>query len=168
MAIVPGTDLSSEGTTFFDPLAGVPTEARTLLWQGMLRAVEPVVWLWEQTPAGARHALPPRVLEHWGDRFNDAILPRQALEHMRRVWRIEFSVAADVLKALLLEGSSADYAPLLAACCTRIGQIYSEIKRRCGLVFALLTLRWELKLLSYRGSPVVAPLLFEEVGRFAE
>ena len=50
--------MSSEGGMFFDPLAGMPAEARTLLWQGMLRAVEPAVWLWEQTPPGTRHALP--------------------------------------------------------------------------------------------------------------
>ena len=165
MAIVPGTGMSSDGRMSFDPLAGVPAEARTLLWQGMLRAVEPAVWLWEQTPPGTRHALPPRVLEHCGERFNDALLPRQQWGHMRRVWRIEFSVAADTLEALLLDGDETEYAPLLAACCTRIGQIYSEVKRRCGLLFALLILRWELKLLGYRGSLVVAPLLFEEEGR---
>lgn len=165
MADVPGTTMSSEGGPFFDPLAGIPAEARALLWQGMLRAVEPAVWLCEQTPPGTRHALPPRVLAHWGERFNAALLPRQTWAHMRRVWRIEFAVAADALEALLLDGDETGYAPLLAACCTRIGQIYSEIKRRCGLLFALLLLRWELKLLGYRGSQAVAPLLFEEEGR---
>ncbi|HEU5200809.1 MAG TPA: hypothetical protein VFU32_14315 [Ktedonobacterales bacterium] len=165
MASVSGDSLSSGGAAFGDPLAGVPVEARTLLWQGMLKAVEPVVWLCEQTPPGTSHALPPRVLEHCGERFNDALLPRQRWEHMRRVWRIEFSITADVLEALLLDGDEAEYAPLLAACCTRIGQIYNEIKRRCGVLFALLLLRWEVKLLGYRGSLVVAPLLFEEEGK---
>jgi hypothetical protein len=165
MAIVPGASLSSEQAAFGDLLGGVPEEARTLLWQGFLQALDPVVSFWEQTPAGTRHALPPPVLEHWGERFDEAVLSRQALETMRRVWRIECALAADVLEALILEGNSAKYLPLLTACCTRIGQIYSEIKRRCGLLFAILTLRWELKLLGYRGSLVVAPLLFEEAGR---
>jgi hypothetical protein len=169
MASVPGISLSSEQAAFGDLLGGVPEEARTLLWQGFLQALDPVVRFWEQTPAGTRHALPPPVLAHCGERFNDAVLPRQHLETMRRVWRIECALAADVLEALILdEGSRAEYLPLLTTCCTRIGQIYSEIKRRCGLLFALLTLRWELRLLCYRGSLVVAPLLFEEVGRFAE
>ena len=168
MAIVPGTDLSSEGTRFFDPLAGVPEEARTLLWQGFVRALDPVVWLWEQTPAGARHALPPRVLEHWGDRFNEAALPRQQWKTLCNVWRMEFWQAADMLEALILDDERVDYLPLLTACCTRIGQVYREIKRRGGLIFARSMLDWELKMLSYRGSPVAAPLLFEEAGRCAE
>ncbi|HEU5198759.1 MAG TPA: hypothetical protein VFU32_03940 [Ktedonobacterales bacterium] len=110
--------------------------------------------------------MPPRVLEHWGDQFDEAVLARQPLEVMRRVWRIEHALAADLLEELILdEGNSAEYLPLLTACCTRIGQIYSEIKRRYGLLFALLTLRWEGILLGYRGSLVVAPLLFEEEGR---
>ncbi len=168
MASVPGGSLSFEEAAVRDPLVGVPEEARTLLWQGFVRALDPVVWMWEQTPAGTRHALPPRVLKHVGERFNEAALSRQPWETMRRVWRIEFWQAADVLEALLLDGSdSAEYLPLLAACCTRIGQIYREIKRRCGVLFALLILRWEVKLLSYRSSLVVAPLLFEEAGRFA-
>ena len=151
--------LSSEQAALRDPLEGVPAEARTLLCQGFIRALDPVVWVWEQTPAGARHPLPPRVLDRFGERFNDAALPRQSMEHMRRVWRIEITLAADLLEAQILDGANDAYTPLLTACCTRIGQIYNEIKRRCGLLFALLTLRWELRLLGYRGSPAVAPLL---------
>ena len=166
MAIVPQAGSSSDGTRFRDPLlAGVPEEARTLLWQGLLRAVEPGVWLWEQTPPGTQRHLPPPALEHFGERFNDAALPSQLMEHLRRLWRMQFLLAADLLEALLLEGASETYAPLFAACCTRIGQIYNEIKRRGGLFFALLVLLWEVKLLTYRDSPVLAPLLFE--GRFA-
>ena len=146
-------------------LLTVPLEARTLLWQGLLHAVDPAIWVWEQTPPGTRHTLPPRALEHFGQRLNDAVFPRQPMEPMRRVWRIEITLGADLVEALVLGGSSATYAPLLAACCTRIGQVYSEIKRRGGSLFALLMLRWELKLLGYRGSAVLAPLLFEEVGR---
>ena len=165
MAGVPMASMSSEQTALRDPLAGVPAEARTLLWQGFIRALDPVVWVWEQTPAGARHALPPRILEHFGERFNDAALPRQPMENMRRLWRIEITLAADLLEAQILDGANDAYAPLLTACCTRIGQLYGEIKRRCGRLFAVLTLRWELRLLRNRGSPVVAPLLFEEVSR---
>jgi len=77
MASVPDGFLSSEGAAVRDPLVGVPEEARTLLWQGFVRALDPVVWMWEQTPAGTQHALPPRVLKHVGERFNDAVLPGQ-------------------------------------------------------------------------------------------
>ena len=165
MAIVPGGSLSFEEAAVRDPLAGVPEEARTLLWQGFVRALDPVIWMWEQTPAGTRHALPPRVLEHIGERFNEAALSRQQWKTLCNVWRVEFWQAADMLEALILDDERVDYLPLLAACCTRIGQIYREIKRRGGLVFARTMLDWELQMLSYRGSRVVAPLLFEEAGR---
>ncbi len=166
MASVPMGSLSSEQEAFHDPLAGVPEEARTLLWQGFVRALDPVIWCWEQTPPGARHALPPRVLEHVGERFNEAMVAQQQWKTLCNVWRIEFWQAADVLETWMLDGKAkTDYLPLLAACCTRIGQIYREIKRRGGLTFARSMLEWELKMLCYRGSLVVAPLLFEEVGR---
>ncbi len=165
MASVPGGSLSFEEAAVRDPLAGVPEEARTLLWQGLLKALEPVIWFWEQTPAGTRHTLPPRVLEHIGERFNEAVLPGQQWRPLCRLWRVEFWQAADMLEALILDEERVDYLPLLAACCTRIGQIYREIKRRGGLIFARSMLDWELQMLSYRGSLVVAPLLFEEAGR---
>lgn len=158
--------MSSEQAAFGNPLAGVPEEARALLWQGMLHAVDQVIGLCEQTPPGTRHVLPPRVLEHCGERFNEALLSQQPLDTMRQVWRIEHSLAADALEALILDKDhSAEYAPIFIACCTRIGQIYSEIKRRFGMLFALLTLRWETRVLLYRGSLVIEPLLFEHVGR---
>ncbi len=168
MASVPGRDLSLEGAAFYDPLAGVPEEARTLLWQGFVRALEPVIWFWERTPAGTKHALPPRVLEHCGERFNEAMVARQQWKTLCKVWRIEFWQAADVLEALILnERDSATSLRLLTACCTRIGQIYRVVEQRGGALFARTMLEWELKLLRYRGSLAVAPLLFEEVGREA-
>ena len=166
MANVPTGGLSSGGAAFGDPLVEVPQEARTLLWRGMVEAVDLVLGFCEQTPPGTRYVLPPRVLEHCGERFNEAALARQALASMRQVWRIECWLAADALEALILDReNSAQYAPILAACCTRIGQIYAEIKRRYGTLFALLTLRWEVRMLRYRGSLVIEPLLFEHVGR---
>jgi hypothetical protein len=166
MAIVPGVSVSSEQAAIGDPLVGVPEEVRTLLWQGFLKALEPVIWFWERTPAGTKHALPPRVLAHCGERCNEAMVARQQWKMLCAVWRIEFWQAADVLEALILnERDSATYLRLLAACCTRIGQIYRVVERRGGLLFARTMLEWELKLLCYRGSRVVVPLLFEEVGR---
>jgi hypothetical protein len=166
MAVVPGVSLSSEEEAVSDPLVGVPEEVRTLLWQGFLKALEPVIWFWERTPAGTKHALPPRVLEHCGERFNEAMVARQQWKTLCNVWRIEFWQAADVLEAWLLdERDSATYLRLLTACCTRIGQIYRAVEQRGGLLFARTMLEWELKLLCYRGSLVVAPLLFEEAGR---
>ena len=170
MASVPGGSLSFEAAAVRDPLAGVPEEARTLLWQGFLKALEPVIWFWERTPPGTRHALPRRVLEHCGERFNGAMIARQQWKTLRNIWRIEFWQAADVLEALILdERDSATHLRLLTACCTRIGQIYRVVEQRGGLRFARTMLEWELKLLCYRGSRAVAPLLFEEAGkRFAE
>ncbi len=157
---------SSEQAAFSDPLAEVPAEARRFLWQGMLRAVDQVLGFCEQTPPGARHLLPPRVLTHCGPRFNPAMLTRLEKDAMRRVYRIEHSLAADALEAWILDpDNGAEYARLFMAHCTRIGQIYSEIKRRWGMSFALSTLHLELKMLRYRGSLVIEPLLFENVGR---
>jgi hypothetical protein len=47
----------------------------------------------------------------------------------------------------------------LAEECSRVGQLYHEMERRAGAWVALL--RWELRLLRYRISPVVASLVYQ-------
>jgi hypothetical protein len=51
------------------------------------------------------------------------------------------------------------YRARLAEQCGRIGQLYSELKRRAGGWVAEARMHWELRLLRYRASPVLAPLI---------
>ena len=54
---------------------------------------------------------------------------------------------------------------MLAEQCARVGQLYSELKRRAGVGVALALLRGELRMLRYRASPVLASLIYDETGR---
>jgi hypothetical protein len=151
---------------FGDSLAGVPEELQTLLWEEFWQAVEPVSDFAAQTPPGTRHALPPRSLTHCGERFQTAHLGGQQWTGLCRLWRVQFWLAADALEALILDHYQGfEYALIFNACCTRIGQIYHEAERRGGTWFAMFMLYWEGRMLRYRGSLAVEPLLFEEVGR---
>jgi hypothetical protein len=144
-----------------DPLLGIDQEVRDVFWQGLIRALEPALWLVEQTPLGTRHPLPQRVLEHLGDRLNARWLRKLAREHLRRLLKIEVGVTLEVLETLLLDSTGdGSHAPLAAAC-TRVGQVYAELKRRHGMLLAYSLLRWELRLLTYRASPAAAALAFK-------
>ena len=54
----------------------------------------------------------------------------------------------------------ARYEKLLGEQCARIGQLYAELKRRAGACLALTLLRGELRLLRYRASAALAPLVY--------
>lgn len=142
-------------------LISVAPEARRPLWQGLAQAVEGALWLWESTPAGRRREPPPLVLQHVGlPHFNPRDLWQQTLEGIHRLLRLELPLTVDVLEALLCARDAAVYQDALAEQCARVGQLYDELKRRAGAVFALLIFQWELRLLRYRASPVVAPMIF--------
>ena len=79
--------------------------------------------------------------------------------------RLEVQLALEALEAWLLAPRGGYEALLLLReHATRIGALYSAMCRRVGIILALLFLRWELKLLRYRGSYVVAPLAFGVCG----
>lgn len=142
-------------------LIAVAPEASYPLWQGLTRAVEGALWLWESSPAGSRREPPPLALQHVGlPHFNPRDLCQQTLEGIHRLLRLELPLAVDVLEALLCGKNEDAYQVLLAEQCTRVGQLYAELKRRAGKVFALLIFQWELRLLRYRASSVVAPMIF--------
>jgi hypothetical protein len=155
-------------------LLEVPEEARATLWHGLMQAIEGALDLWERTPP-ARRSAPPFTIQHTGKpRFNPDHLRRQTLEGWHRLVAIELRLAVQALEALLCapEGRASDpprrngaYQPLLAEQCARVGQPYAELKRRVGALFALHILRWELRLLRYRASPVINDLLFPAAGR---
>jgi len=124
-------------------LIAVAPEARYPLWQGLTRAVEGTLWLWESSPAGSRREPPPLALQHVGlPHFNPRDLCQQTLEGIHRLLRLELPLAVDVLEALLCARNETEaetsYQMLLAEQCTRVGQLYAELKRRAGKVFALL------------------------------
>ena len=50
---------------------------------------------------------------------------------------------------------------MLAEQCARVGQLYSELKRRAGVGVALALLRGELRMLRYRASSALAPLIYD-------
>ena len=140
-------------------LLDVPPEARHTLWRGLTRAMEGALWLWEAAPTSRREP-PPLALRHLGrPYFNSCALHQQTLEGVHRLLRLELPLTVDVLETLLF-ASEGDACSLLAEQCVRVGQLYAELKRRAGEVMALLILQWELRLLRYRASSVVAPLVF--------
>ncbi len=149
-----------------DPLAArallaVPQEARAWLWHGLREAVEGTLALWERTAPGVQHPLPVFTLHHTGQpRFNEADLRRQPLENWHRLLGVELRLAAQTLEALILTNDAATYAPRLAEQCARVGQLYAEMYRRANEWVATALLKWELKLLRYRASPIVGPLVY--------
>ena len=136
-------------------------EARTLLWRGLVEAVAGALELWEQTPPGARHALPSFAVQHAGKRRFDAeALREQTLAGWHRLMGLELRLGVEALEALICE-ESPRYRALLAEQCGRVGQLYDELKRRAGRGVALSVLYGELRLLRYRVSDVVAPLVYD-------
>lgn len=160
---LPGAGLqapAAAGASLADALLEVPQEAQDVLWQGLVQAVDGALDLWDRTPP-ARRSAPPFNIQHAGKlHFNPADLRAQTLEGWHRLVGIELRLAAQMLEALIL-GESEVYRALLAEQCARVGQLYGELKRRAGARFALLILRWEARLLRYRASPVLAPLIYD-------
>ncbi len=142
-------------------LIEVAPEARYALWQGLTRALEGTLRLLESTPAAGSRKPPALALQHIGlPHFNPCDLWRQSLEGIHRLLRLELPLMVDVLEAFLCAKDVAPYLALLAEQSARVAQLYAELKRRAGKTLALLIFQWELRLLRYRASPVVAPLIF--------
>ncbi len=144
-----------------DPLLEVPSAARAVLWQGLLEAVAGAVDLWERLPCGHQAAPSPFAVQHAGKRrFQPEALREQTLAGWHRLVGIELRLAAEALEALAL-AESADQRERLAEQCARVGQLYAEMERRAGAWVARALLRWELRLLRYRASPVVSALVYD-------
>ena len=143
-----------------DALLDVPHDARAVLWHGLTQAVAGAVEVWERTPPGHQGAPSPFAVQHTGKRrFSPAALRRQTLAGWHRVVGIELRLAVEALEALAL-AESAVQRDRLAEQCARVGQLYTEMERRAGAWVALTLVRWELRLLCYRASPVVASLVY--------
>ena len=143
-------------------LLEVPQEARQMLWQGLREAVSGSLDLWEQTPAGRRSALASSFVQHAGQpQFQERLLPQQPLANCHRLLGIELRLAVEALERLALGGTSGREWARLAEECARVGQVYRELRRRAGKLVALAILRWELRGLRYRASPVLAPLIYQ-------
>ena len=87
-------------------------------------------------------------------------LPATISVCLHHLLRLELPQTVDALEALLFAHNDETYQPLLGEQCARVGQLYAELKRRAGAVTALLILQGGLRLLRYRASPVLAPLVF--------
>jgi hypothetical protein len=150
-----------------DPLAAgalldVPLEARDVLWRGLRDAAEGAQTLREQTPPGVAHEPPIFTVQHAGrPQFDDTMLRQQSLENWHRLMGIELRIGAQALEALILTDNIEKYGPMLAEQCARVGQLYREMQRRSWEWLAKALLTWELKLLRYRASPVVSPLVYD-------
>jgi hypothetical protein len=160
-----GYDLNHLPPSPLDALAAsalldVPQEARDMLWHGLRAAVEGTLTLWEQTLPGVQHALPVFSLQHTGQpRFNPDDLRQQSLENWHRLTGVELRIGVYALEALLLAGQPEQH-ERLAEQCARVGQLYREMERRANEWVAKALLKWELKLLRYRASPTVGPLVY--------
>jgi hypothetical protein len=144
-----------------EALLAVPLEVRAVLWRGLVDALSASLAHWEQTPPGHRSALPSFAVQHAGQpRFPAAALRAQSLAGWHRLMGLELRLAVEALEALLYSEAAA-YRALLAEQCARVGQLYSELKRRAGEVAALAIVRWELRLLRYRASPALASLIYD-------
>jgi hypothetical protein len=162
-----GYDLSHQQPQPSDDLAaqvllGVPQEARDVLWRGLRDAVEQAVDLWERTPAGVKRTLSSLTVQHAGKPyFDEAMLRQQSQANWHCLMGIELRLAAQALEALTFSIDPQAHATRLAEECARVGQLYSEQKRRANAWIAKALLAWELRLLRYRDSPVLAPLIYE-------
>jgi hypothetical protein len=151
---LPGTSLAA------DVLLAVPLAARGVLWAGLTEAVGEALTFWERTPAGGAAEPPSFPIQHAGKRsFNPADLHQQTLANWHRLTGLELRLAVQALEALLQADTPLARA-MLAEQCARVGQLYSELERRAGADIARCILRWELRLLRYRSSPVLASLIY--------
>ena len=144
-----------------EALLAVPPEVRAVLWRGLVEALSASLAHWEQTPPGHQSAPPTFAVQHAGKpHFPPADLRAQSLAGWHRLMGLELRLTAEALEALLYNEAAA-YRALLAEQCARVGQLYAELKRRAGEVVAVAIVRWELRLLCYRASPVLASLIYE-------
>ncbi len=144
-----------------DTLLAVPAQARDLLRHGLTEAVAGALDLWERLPCGHQAALPPFAVQHAGKRrFQPESLRAQTLAGWHRLVGIELRLAAEALEALVL-AASVEQEERLAEQCARVGQLYAEMERRAGAWVARALLGWELRLLRYRASPVLLPLIYD-------
>jgi hypothetical protein len=98
-------------------------------------------------------------VQHAGKRhFQAEALREQTPSGWHRLVGIELRLAAGASEALVLADSDIQR-ERLAEQCARVGQRYAEMERRAGAWVAQALLRWELHLLCYRASPVLAALL---------
>jgi hypothetical protein len=135
-------------------------DALQTLWHGLMHAVEGTLALWERTPAGAKHELPVFSVQHVGQPlFDPAWLRAQSQTTWHRLMGIEARLAAQALEALILEDTR-EHQEMLAEECARIAQLHQEMTRSAGEEIALPILRFELRMLRYRASPVLALLIF--------
>ena len=136
-------------------------DARRALWRGLVRAVEGALMLWEQSPPGMKREAPPFLVRHVGKPyFNQADLRGQTLSGWHRLMGLELRLTVEALEALILVDAD-EYQPLLVEECVRVGQLYAEMKRRAGEWMAQALLAWELHMLCYRGSALLA-LIYRE------
>ncbi len=144
-----------------DALLSVPADIRAVLWQGLTEAVDGALDLWERLPLGHQAAPPPFTVQHAGKRhFQAATLRALTLAGWHRLIGLELRLAAEALEVLAL-GDSALQQERLAEQCARVGQLYTEMERRAGGWVAWALLHWELRLLRYRASSVLAPLIYD-------
>ena len=100
-------------------------------------------------------------MQHAGrPQFDPAALREQTLAGWHRLMGIELRLAAQALEALV-QRDEARYREKLVEQCARVGQLYSELKRRAGVGVALCIARGELRMLRYHASPVLAPLIYD-------
>ena len=164
-AATAATAAGSAGASPAPPIS-VPEEAQRWLWQGWVAALEPTLAHWSQTPAGTPRALPQRALTPLGTRFKEEALLEQSPENLLRLLTLDLTTGLEVLETFLLAGSTDEWYALLAGCCSRIGQLYAELRRRFGVLLAVTLLRRELKLLGHRAAPAVADLVYERPGGY--
>ncbi len=141
-----------------DPLAGVPSEVQSLLWSALVRALDATLWERVEVsgyrspqpePPHVRRALPP---------MDARSLRALAVDSLRRLLRLELRLAVEALEAWASSAGEARAAyTILAAHCTRAGQLYTQLQRRLGASAALPMLGWELRLLSTQGAWAEAP-----------
>ena len=136
-----------------DPLAGVPSEIQALLWSGLVRSLD--ASLWERVdvsgqrspqpePPRVRQALPP---------IDARSLRALAIAGLRRLLRLELRLAVKALEAWVSSpGEARTAGAMLAAHCTRAGQVYTQLQRRLGACVALPLLGLEFHLLATQGA----------------
>jgi hypothetical protein len=143
-------------------LLAVPLEVRDVLWHGLRAAVEQTLALWENTPPGVKREPPVFNIQHAGQpSFHPDDLRQQTLDGWHRLTGLELRLAVQIMEALIWTGDVRKYGLLLTEQCARIGQLYRELARRAGAHAARCILYGGLRLLRYRDSSVLAPLIYE-------
>ncbi|HEU5370665.1 MAG TPA: hypothetical protein VFU69_19485 [Ktedonobacterales bacterium] len=143
-------------------LAGVPEEARRVILRRLFEATDGLVTYWSETPTG-RAFEPNPALRHTGHApFQPDDLFCQPTLNLRRLMGIEARLTVEAAEAFILGQDHVAAWIALRDQCARLGQLYAELKRRTWVGLALLLLDWELRILRYRSSSVVASLLWGE------